>query len=155
MKKALFLVLMLIASVAVSAKEIPAGYVDLGLPSGTLWKAQNEPGQYMALTAKYRFEQNLPTDEQFYELRTNCSWKLLEGGYRVTGPNGNKIYFPFDGYLDCEEDPHYVGEGAFIWIRDIGERYSSFYVITENQKGSVPDSNCRHQSVRLVIDGNK
>ena len=44
-------------------------YVDLGLPSGTLWKAENEiAGHYTYEEAVVKFESKLPTKEQWEEL---------------------------------------------------------------------------------------
>ncbi|HJJ45480.1 MAG TPA: hypothetical protein O0Y17_00165 [Methanocorpusculum sp.] len=48
----------------------PAGYVDLGLPSGTLWKDKNESGGFYTYDeAMKAFGNNLPTMEQFEEPR--------------------------------------------------------------------------------------
>ena len=44
-------------------KETPVDepvYVDLGLPSGTLWKDKNESGQYKFQDALKKFGDNLP-----------------------------------------------------------------------------------------------
>ncbi len=46
-------------------------FVDLGLVSGTLWKRDNEKGglcTYDIAKARLRFENELPTKEQFEEL---------------------------------------------------------------------------------------
>lgn len=47
----------------------------------------------------------LPTKEDAQELINNCKWEAITcdtiAGYKVTGPNGNSIFFPFNGcYLD-------------------------------------------------------
>ena len=100
------------------------GFVDLGLPSGTLWKNRNEKGTYtidLALTKvtaeelkktnnQYSYEgfftyeeavtiysSNLPTKEQYDELISDCKWQWTRNGYEVTGPNGAKIFFPAAG----------------------------------------------------------
>lgn len=43
---------------------------------------------------------HLPSYAEWYELRDNCSWKYeMNGahiGFRVTGNNGNSIFFPMD-----------------------------------------------------------
>ena len=57
-----------------------AGYVDLGLPSGTKWKADNEANPndendfYTYDKALAAFGNQLPTKEQFQELIDNCLW---------------------------------------------------------------------------------
>ena len=78
-------------------------YVDLGLPSGTWWKKQNE-GWYLGHdAAEMDYGDELPTKEQINELRSKCQWTWMGSGYRVTGPNGNSITLPYSGYYnDCK-----------------------------------------------------
>ena len=44
----------------------------------------------------------MPTDEEFNELFSNCTWEWTTlndvNGYTVTGPNGNSIFLPAVGY---------------------------------------------------------
>ena len=40
------------------------GYVDLGLPSGTLWKTERDVGLYTYAEAVSKFGKQLPTSEQ-------------------------------------------------------------------------------------------
>ncbi|MBO4644962.1 MAG: hypothetical protein J5642_00415 [Bacteroidales bacterium] len=77
-------------------------YVDLGLPSGTLWKDRNEPYFYTYAEAVSAFGSRLPTRLQLEELVVKCDWEYMEDGYRVIGPNGNSIFLPADGYRDSE-----------------------------------------------------
>ena len=84
-------------------------YVDLGLPSGTLWSTLNHDardaedcGHYtyfdwdQALCAEDK-NWRLPTNEQFHELfdeclRIWCTTANGEKGVLLTGPNGNRIF---------------------------------------------------------------
>ena len=78
-------------------------YVDLGLPSGTLWKKSNEGGDSALYTydeAVRKFVNNLPTMQQLEELKSICTWTWTGNGYKVIGPNGNSIYLPAAGFLD-------------------------------------------------------
>lgn len=78
-------------------------YVDLGLPSGTWWKKQNEGGYLGQGAAEMDHGDELPTKEQINELRSKCQWTWTGSGYRVTGPNGNSITLPYSGYYnDCK-----------------------------------------------------
>ncbi|MCQ2318846.1 MAG: hypothetical protein MJZ90_08025 [Bacteroidales bacterium] len=78
---------------------IPAGYVDLGLHSGTLWKDKNEEGGfYIYDQAMSKFGNELPTKEQFEELKSSCKWAWTGSGYKVTGPSGASIYLPAEGW---------------------------------------------------------
>lgn len=84
------------------------GWVDLGLPSGTLWKDKNENDGtfYQYEEAKRIFEDKLPTYDQFIELINVCKWFWNGCGYTVTGPNGESIFLPADGYVFLDEgDP--------------------------------------------------
>ena len=76
-------------------------FVDLGLPSGTLWKAESELGLYTYQEANDMFvseTEYLPTYNQLIELKQHCKWWRIETGYMLTGPNGNSITFLSDGY---------------------------------------------------------
>lgn len=96
------------------------GFVDLGLPSGTLWKNANEGGdnaRYTYNEAVSRFGNKLPTKEQLEELKNKCTWTWIGNGYKVTGPNGNSIFLPAAGYLryDSDGDAYYVGTYGYYW----------------------------------------
>ena len=56
------------------APYLAQGYVDLGLPSGTLWRNSNEGGDYARYTydeAISRFGNKLPTKQQLEELKAS------------------------------------------------------------------------------------
>lgn len=82
------------------------GYVDLGLPSGTLWRNQFEEGGYYTYDqAIAKFGSNMPTRDQLVELLEACKWSWISGRlnempdrYTVTGPNGNYINIVATGY---------------------------------------------------------
>ena len=69
-------------------------YVDLGLPSGTIWKYRNEDGLYDYDTAVKLFGEKLPSITQLLELKTICQWIWIGIGYKVVGPNGKSIVLP-------------------------------------------------------------
>ena len=69
-------------------------FVDLGLPSGTLWKNVNEDTEYTYDDAVSKFGKKVPTKQQFEELINKCTWTWTGNAYRVTGPNGNSIFLP-------------------------------------------------------------
>ena len=77
-------------------------YIDLGLPSGTLWAKTNYGSTSPELFGKEctvdELPEGLPTYEQAYELIGNCDFSLImfadfSKGWRVTGPNGKSLYF--------------------------------------------------------------
>ena len=40
---------------------------------------------------------HIPTAKEFAELMDKCKWTWTDGGYKVTGPNGNSIFLPAAG----------------------------------------------------------
>lgn len=105
-----------------SGGNTTAVYVDLGLPSGTKWKSANEygngSGYYTFDEAVNTFGNNLPTEEQCWELITLCTWSRQENySYKVTGLNGNEIVLPITGYYGWSEDNNnYIYCGGNIGI---------------------------------------
>lgn len=89
-------------------------WVDLGLPSGTLWKNKNEEGYYTDEQAISKFGNKLPSNNQLDELHKHCTWVWKGNGYNVIGPNGNSIFLPALGYwyLHCEETGHVIHVGS-------------------------------------------
>ena len=93
-------------------------FVDLGLASGTLWKKDNEKGglcTFAIATARLRFENELPTKEQFEELKSSCQWKWAGDGYKVTGPNGKSIFMPAEGYHSLSSGLSHKGTQGCYW----------------------------------------
>ena len=112
MKKFFFLSMMSLVTLMMHAQSESQDYVDLGLPSGTLWQ-NSENGSYTYYKAIEEFGDKLPTKEQYEELMDKCEWIYIQyayvGVYRVTGPNGNSIELiapqkgeSGDGYLYYE-----------------------------------------------------
>jgi hypothetical protein len=88
-------------------------YIDLGLPSGTLWASSNSEirgkRHFTYDEAMKNFGDHMPTIGQFRELFHDCRWQWIElfggkvKGYRITGPNGNRIFLPDSGgYTEYE-----------------------------------------------------
>ena len=78
MKKLRFFSMVCILALAIGSltgcHNDETGYVDLGLPSGTKWKAANEDGYYDYDSAMETFGGKLPTKEQFEELMSLCTF---------------------------------------------------------------------------------
>lgn len=72
-------------------------FVNLKLPSGTLWAKENLRGQFNGHYSVKYFAEMLPTINQWKELKENCTWKWTGGGFMVYGRNGNFIFLPADG----------------------------------------------------------
>ena len=93
-------------------------FVDLGLPSGTLWKSVNEDFYYTYDEAVEQYENMLPTKEQYEELKENSNWSWTGNGYKITGPNGRSIVLPAAGYRNCNGD-------VMSYVRSLGNYWSS------------------------------
>lgn len=98
-----------------NVRAVPAGYTDLGLPSGKLWKNQNEPGLFTYEWAINQFSSYIPTKRDWVELRKECKWTWNGSGYKVTGPNGNRISLPAAGSYDCNGSVNGSGESGYYW----------------------------------------
>ena len=139
--------------------NLPDGWVDLGLPSGTKWKSTNENGYYSNDEAKQRFGINLPTNKQCKELIYKCTWTWIGDGYIVTGLNGNSIFLPAAGETGGWVD-NPQGSSGFYWTATKDDyNYSSnfyfmvFYKDDINHKGaytSIDHKSGERMSVRLV-----
>lgn len=91
-------------------------YVDLGLPSGTLWKSANEKGGFYSYDeAINKFGDKLPTMEQWEELRGMCTWSWTGKGYKVTGDNGNSITLPAAGIRGSNGGVFDVATNGCYW----------------------------------------
>lgn len=101
-------------------------YVNLGLASGTLWRAGNENcGLITYEQAMSRYGSNLPTKEQWEELVNSCTWTWTGDGYNVTGPNNETIYFHAYGYnINNGKTNNKMGEGdrGDYWSSTLGRK---------------------------------
>jgi hypothetical protein len=93
-------------------------YVDLGLPSGTLWKKCNEEGYYNFHEAVKAFGDSLPTVEQLKELKNKCTWEWRKNGFVITGPNGKSIFLPAAGYIEVGGNQKGVDTTGSYWAGD-------------------------------------
>ncbi len=98
------------------SSQVPAGYVDLGLPSGTLWKAENEDCGLIKYDQAVNFYgSSLPTKEQWEELKDNCLWTWTGNGYKVKGKSGESIVLPAAGWRSCDGTLLSVGSNGYYW----------------------------------------
>ena len=114
-------------------------YVDLGLPSGTLWATcnvgayePNEPGYYLIwkdtekLQKKYGWEKGwrTPTDTEWVELykNTDCSWTVINDmdGMLCKASNGKSLFLPAAG-----ADFSCVSEDNILNFNVCGDYWSS------------------------------
>ena len=85
--------------------------------------------QYDAARANWGGTWRIPTKAEFEELKYNCTWTWTnEGGnrgYRVTGANGNNIFFPAAG--NCEGiSLNGVGSEGYYWSSTPHQNYIQY-----------------------------
>ena len=140
-------------STSSSNDKVPTVYIDLGLPSGTKWGNANAKGFYSYNEAVSKFGNRLPTKAQWNELRDECQWTWVGGGYNVIGPNGNSITLPaVTGYRNCigeMEDGGYISD---YWTSTSCRNIEFAWIFSFSSDDIDVDYNyqCRGYSVRLV-----
>lgn len=108
-------------------------YVDLGLPSGTLWSSnyvEDENNEILYVTQENSKAFNIPTVAQWQELVRVCRWE--QGSKRIDtsisscqfqnlaiclGPNGNRIIFEVTGLYEIKSTLERTGEVLF-WLKE-------------------------------------
>ncbi len=136
-------------------------FVDLGLPSGTIWAETNMESDHPADFGKYytynearkacastkhsmsssKYDApTLPTQQQYQELIDNCQWKWIKtknsegkliAGYKITGKTGKILFLPASG-LRGETD--YFGQGSvgYYWTDTHDNRTATALAIYQN-----------------------
>ena len=134
---------------------ITSGYADLGLTSGTKWKATNEGennARYTYTEAKNKFDKKIPSNTQYQELIDECEWKWIEGkGFKIIGKNKKAIMMPAAGFSDCDDNVYSEGIEGFYWTSNsLGPDRE--YRLGFNKSGANINYilRCYHASVRLV-----
>lgn len=118
--------------------ELEPEYIDLGLPSGTLWatcnvgaNAPEECGKYLTWDEAMKLDCTLPTEDEIIELVTECSsiWTTRNGvnGCLFTGSNGKTLFLPAAG--------RYFNK--LLFIDNLGYYWSSTL-------GNYPNNACHH-----------
>jgi hypothetical protein len=122
------------------------GYVDLGLPSGTIWKDRNEEGFYDYDTAVKLFGGKLPSITQLLELKTICQWIWIGNGYKIVGPNGKSIVLP------AEFEEGGLSKGRYWSIKSNNSDNPKYLFFDESDyidafSNPIPNYSC---SIRLI-----
>lgn len=107
-------------------KSIPYGYVDLGLPSGTLWKNENEDGFFSDDDARDAYGNQLPTKKQWDELGSYCNWTWNGNGYWVEN-NNHAIFLP--AAYPCAEEYEIVRHIGSYLSSDVDPERSSPWIL--------------------------
>lgn len=141
-------------------KVIPEGYVDLGLPSGTLWKTTNEPNPadtndfYTFDEAVATFGDKMPTKLQINELIEKSQWSFDEDNNiaTATGPNGNTLVLPLQGKRACSGNILGVGYNGSYWSKTpLDDEYAFRMDLGGGSVYVYDGKRCAGASVRLVL----
>lgn len=110
--------------IPVDFRDNKTEFVDLGLPSGTLWAEdyERQDGNIIFLPYGKAKSLNIPTREQWEELKEFCQWEYIIDKYydlcevKCVGPNGNNLIFIHTGKMniDTKSDEWEV----FFWALD-------------------------------------
>lgn len=142
-------------------------YVDLGLPSGTLWSSdyvKDDNGNTIYVTQENSADYKIPTYEQFKELMDECKWDQKSeknwtewGNYYYhewaicLGPNGNKIIFEKTGLYEATDCLTRTSEILF-WLNNKESFHGNCANITLNnlEVGSGSEFSGYKLPIRLV-----
>ena len=114
--------------------------------------------EYDAATVNLGKDYRMPTFDQVKELLDCCTWKwtTLNGvkGMKVTGPNGNHIFFPASGYRNLSGGTlGYVGSIGYCWSASPGSDYNGRYLyFTSSRWGWGNYSRATGFPVRAVLE---
>ena len=140
--------------------EVSGNYIDLGLTSGTKWKAVNEKNTADAELDLYTYDEaiaafgnKLPSYDQWMELVNECSWTWTGMGYKVVGSNGKSIVLPASGSRNCAGSVSGVGSNGDYLSSTPGDSDHAWYLYFGSDGVYVDNGGrCRGLSVRLVQD---
>ena len=122
--------------------EIPAdfrnnktAYIDLGLPSRTLWSDNYEKDGNNLLYLPYERANymKIPTGDQWQELLDCCRWEWEIDSFfdfcwaKCIGPNGNFILFETTGKIDANTLS--CNWETFFWLENFAEDDSTFNAV--------------------------
>ena len=121
--------------IPVDLRDKKTEYVDLGLPSGTLWSTdyeKDENGDNLYLPYEEASNLKLPTPGQWQELDKECMAIPIRDqktnkfiGFECVGPNGKTIRFDITGnYLGSKQQE---SEDICAWMKSTGEQNCAIF----------------------------
>lgn len=117
-------------------------FVDLGLPSGTLWSAdyEMENGKTLYVPYEQATAYNIPTNDQWEELKKYASWDFqIDKEHnsliiiKCVGPNGNSLLFKPTGEMEFVK--LFLPSFVFFWIKDELVPYTAVRMWLHNHEG--------------------
>ena len=110
--------------IPVDLRDRKIEFVDLGLPSGTMWSADFEKDGNDVAYVPYEKAQKheIPTSEQCAELFDNCNFIKRDNLFYCIGPNGDYITFTLLGYKEVGNEQAKYTVASLFWISNENER---------------------------------
>lgn len=138
--------------------EIPADlrnskseYVDLGLPSGTLWSVDFEnEGDRLFIPYVEALNFDIPTWEQCCELFKECQFVQKGEQFICIGPNGRHVNFAKTGYRHLDNDDILYNSASIFWMKSDKESPNNVARIVDS-RGISKDSYKEFTGYRLPI----
>lgn len=133
-------------------------FVDLGLPSGTLWANHNahigKKYHFTYAEAIEHFGDCMPNYDQYKELLNLCKWEWINlfggkvRGCKITGPNSNSIFLPASGgYFGTSLDH----AGGYYWSTRYYYNGSAYFVYFSSSSKSMYNGGRGYGlSIRLI-----
>lgn len=130
-------------------------FVDLGLPSGTLWSTdyEKDEGELMYVPYELTADKSIPTKEQWKELKKCAKWEFIGEedkltAVKCTGPNGNTLLFRITGLMDFAKITR--SGRVFFWVRSAIEKNCAVHMWTYN-KELHEDTDKQNSNLKLPI----
>lgn len=131
------------AEISVDLRDNKTEYIDLGLPSGTLWAKEFEHNGDEVHYLPYcdASTLSLPTEEQWNELLSFCRWEFTYVNnhsikYDCIGPNGKVITFKSYGFHKVDKIRE-QGERIYFWLKDPSEEPDKKLVYMFYDRGEI------------------
>lgn len=136
--KFLLTAMLLLGIMSMTAQTIEREWVDLALPSGTLWAAQAEEGFYNYPDAFKSFGVHMPTKAQWVELLNSVEMEKYDKNHlALKGKNGNFILIPLNGWIFKNGKPQNVGN-FYGWAYSYYDKNTAWCVMLNEY--NFPDS---------------
>ena len=125
---------------AIDLQDDETEFVDLGLPSGTLWSADYEKDVNDTIFEPYQLasSKSIPTRAQWNELRRCAKWEFIGEDDKLevvkcTGPNGNTILFHPAGGVNFTKK---VRSGRVLfWVKSTSLKNCAVHLWEYNNEG--------------------
>lgn len=140
--------------IPVDLRDGKAEFVDLGLPSGTLWSTdyEKEGDEVKYLRFSESLSYDIPTEKQWGELCETCRWErvLIGDTFRIDciGPKNKISFFPM-GKITNELVIR--PDLCYFWLNDKSESLEKASAYTGYKNGVIRSSTTNYIGYKLPI----